>query len=259
VTALVDPAIRNGLVAHLPARLVDEMLTAYVEAKQKYYEGGLRLSEVEGGRFCEAVFRLLQHASGKPVTPLGRSLDSEKLILQLASLATSFPDSIRIHIPRALRMVYDIRNKRDAAHLADGIDPNLQDATLVVGTLDWILAELIRLYHSVSADEAQAIVETLVTRKAPAIEVIGDFLKVLNPQLAASDYVLLLLYHQGRRGATLEDLTTWARPSMRRNLRRTLHRLEHDNAFVHSAGDRITITATGMRDVERKRLYVLQS
>jgi hypothetical protein len=43
----------------------------------------------------------------------------------------SAPDSIRLHIPRTFRVIYDIRNKRDAAHLGDGIDPNLQDSTLV--------------------------------------------------------------------------------------------------------------------------------
>ena len=30
-----------------------------------------------------------------------------------------------------LRVVYDIPNKRDAAHLTDGIDPNVQDVTIV--------------------------------------------------------------------------------------------------------------------------------
>jgi len=84
-------------------------------------------------------------------------------------------DGIRIHIPRALRTVYDIRNKRDAAHLADGIDPNLQDATFVIGTLDWILAEFVRLFHGVSADEAQKIVTDLVRKRVPAFKILAAF------------------------------------------------------------------------------------
>jgi len=77
--------------------------------------------------------------------------------------------------------VYDIRNKRNAAHLADGIDPNFQDATLVVSVVDWILAELIRLNHSVPPDEAKKIVETIVARSAPIVQDFDGFLKVLNP------------------------------------------------------------------------------
>ena len=80
-----------------------------------------------------------------------RSSLAEAIANYLQNLPSSAqPDSIRLHIPRALRMVYDIRNKRDAAHLANGIDPNLQDSTLVISVLDWVLAELIRLHHTVS-------------------------------------------------------------------------------------------------------------
>src|SRR5206468_8257346 len=121
-------------------------------------------------------------------------------------------DSIRLHIPRALRVVYDIRNKRDAAHLADDIDPNRQDATLVTSVLDWVLAEFVRLSHNVSADEAQRIIEELVTRQVPAIQDFAGFLKVLRPGLRASDHLLLLLYQRGHDGATLDELSGWSRP-----------------------------------------------
>ena len=67
-------------------------------------------------------------------------------------------------------MVYDIRNKRDAAHLADDIDPNEQDATLVAATLDWVMAEFVRLHRGVSADEAQKIIGSLVARSPPAVQ-----------------------------------------------------------------------------------------
>src|SRR5688572_19963302 len=135
--------------------IVAELLDAHAEAKHNFYLGGLRLSAVEGGRFCEAAFRALEELAGRPKTPLGKQLDTDKLISALANLSTtSHPDAIRLHIPRSLRVVYDIRNKRDAAHLADGIDPNLQDATLVVSVLDWVLSELVRLVHNVSPNEA---------------------------------------------------------------------------------------------------------
>ena len=249
-------SIKAGLTPPLPSGLVDELLAAYADAKQKFYEGGLRLAEVEGGRFCEAAFRLAQCAGGLAVTPVGSQLNTDALIDQLRSLPLSVSASIRLHIPRSLRVVYDIRNKRDAAHLADGIDPNLQDATLVTSVLDWVLAEFVRLYHAVTPNEAQAIVDDLVTRRAPAVQTFGSFQKVLSPKLKAGDHVLLLLYHQGKHGATLDDLSAWVHPKMRANLRSTLRRLEHDKAFVHNDGTKYLITDAGLRDVERRKLYV---
>lgn len=253
--AISNP-IRDNLVKNLDEKLVDELLNAHKEAKTNFYLGGLRLNAVEGGRFCEAAFRILQFITTKSFTPLNKSLDTDKLIIQLANTPSNkFSDSIRLHIPRALRVVYDIRNNRDAAHLADGIDPNLQDATIVVSILDWVLAEFIRLYHSVPPDEAQKIVENLVTRKAPAIQSFGSFLKVLNPNLKAGDYVILLLYQCGSSGASINELQNWVRPVMVSNLKMTLNRLVNDKAFVHFDGARYFITFTGQQEVDNRHLY----
>src|SRR5690349_8508101 len=90
--------------------------------------------------------------------------------------------------------------------------PIIQDATLVISNIDWALAELVRLYHDVSADQAQQIVDGLVARAVPAVQDFNGFLKVLKPGLQASPYVLLLLYECGTRGATLAELDTWVRP-----------------------------------------------
>lgn len=241
--------------ASLDPTLIDELLEAHEEAKRNFYLGGDRLAEVEGGRFCEAAFRLLEQITTRSFTPLGTQIDTQRLIRQLENLPSgAHSDSVRLHIPRALRMVYDIRNKRDAAHLADGIDPNVQDSTLVACAIDWVLAEFIRLYHHVPADEAQRIVDDMVTRKAPVVQEFEGFLKLLRTDLPAGDSCLLLLYHCGVRGADFGQLLGWVRPEMRGNLRRTLTRLEHDKAFVHHNGERYFITRTGQQEVETRKL-----
>ncbi len=248
--------IRQGLAKSHSKKLVDELLEAYIEAKRNFYLGGLRLSSVEGGRFCEAAFRLLEEATTGTFTALGKQLDVEKLRTKLANLpGNAFNDSIRLHIPRALRVVYDIRNNRDAAHLADNIDPNFQDSTLVVYVLDWVLAEFVRLYHTVPANEAQDIVESLVTRTAPVVQDFAGFLKILNPSLPAGDYFLVLLYQRGAGGATLQELSNWSKPKMRANLKSTLGRLVDDRSFAHFDGLKYFITLSGIRDVEKRKLY----
>lgn len=243
-------------MAAYDATLVDELLAAHEEVKANFFLGGLRLSEVEGGRFAEAALRLLQQESTGTYDPLGASLDTESTIKALARLPRgSHPDSVRLHIPRSLRVIYDIRNNRDAAHLGDGIDPNLQDASVVVAIVDWVLAEFVRLHHSVTPDEAQAIVEELVTRRAPVIQDFDGFLKLLDPKLGATDQCLVLLYQRGKKGAEHGELEAWVHPRSRANLRRTLRGVVEDKAFAHqdSAG-RYFITQSGQLDVESRRL-----
>ncbi len=248
--------IRKGLSGVHDKKLVDELLEAYVEAKRNFYLGGLRLSAVEGGRFCEAAFRMLQERATGAYKPLGKQLDVEKLRVDLSNIsAASQPDSVRLHIPRALRVVYDIRNSRDAAHLADSIDPNLQDSMLVVSVLDWVLAEFVRLYHTIPANEAQSIVQSLVTRRAPVVQDFAGFLKILDPDLSAGDHLLVLLYQRGKDGAKYADLDAWSKPTMRPNLKATLNRLVDDRAFAHFDGGKYYITESGMREVEKRKLY----
>jgi hypothetical protein len=250
--------IRQALAARRDAKLIDELLAAYQEAKAAFYQGGHRLQAVEAGRFCEAAFRLLEEETTGRFTAIGAVLDTDGLIAALARIPKSagHDSSIRLRIPRALRVVYDIRNNRDTAHLASGIDPNLQDATLVIGTLDWVLAEFLRLWHAptISADEAQQIVESLVTRRAPVIEDFDGFLKVLNPNLSHGQHLLVLLYHCGAKGATPTQLREWATPTMRKNMNRLYARLEHELNYIHCAGDRVRITKRGIQCVDESRI-----
>ncbi|MCP3803460.1 winged helix-turn-helix transcriptional regulator [Allokutzneria sp. A3M-2-11 16] len=234
--------------------LVKEILAAYEQAKQNYYLGGHRLSAVEGGRFCEAAYRILEFVTTAKFTPIGDILDTERVAKRLSGLpGASYSKSLRIYIPRALRVVYDIRNSRDAAHLGDGIDPNLQDATLVVSVLDWVLAEFIRLSGSASADVAQRLVENLVTRKLPVVQDFGSFPKILRTDLRAGDYVLVLLYHVGPEGARTSELQQWVPSHMRANLRRTLRTLE-SKALIHRHNENSLITYLGQKRVEVERL-----
>lgn len=250
-------AVRQNLSKKFDSKLVEELLASYHQAKENFYIGGLRLSAVEGGRFCEAAFRLLEQATTQKFTPLSKKLDTERLIITLSNIVPgTHSDSVRLYIPRCLRTVYDIRNNRNTAHLADGIDPNLQDASLVISVIDWVMAEFVRLFNKTTADEAKDIIDKIVTKRAPAVQDFSGFLKVLKPDLKASGYVLLLLYE---RSATYSELESWVRPTMRGNLRRTLSKLVDDSAFVHYDGEKYTITLLGCAEVETKKLHCIES
>lgn len=256
---MTDPATKNALINRFPAKLVDQLIECYEEQKKNLYLGRMRPNEVEGGRFAEAAFRMLQHAAGLPVTPLGTQLDTDGLIRQLLNIpSANASDSIRLHIPRTLRVIYDIRNKRDAAHLADGIDPNLQDSTLVSCAIDWVLAEFVRLAHGISPDKAFELVKAITVRHIPAVEEFGGFLKTLRPALGPSDRILLLLYHRAESGATDSELSGWLKPSQRANLNRTLKQLEHDKDQIVLSGGKYMLTRRGILAIESKKLVEVE-
>lgn len=244
--------VRQGFIgAGLPEDVVDEVLEAYTEAKRRFHLGDHRPQAVEGGRFSEGVFRLMQHATGQKMTPLGKTLPSLDLLIPRLESGSGH-DSVRLHIPRTLKLIYDIRNKRDTAHLGDGIDPNLQDATLVTNNMDWVMAELVRLYHGVGTDEAQAAIENLLTKEVPAVQEI-EGQPVIHAKLQPREEALLLLYRAGREGATIDELAAWLRTKRRDHLNDRLKKLDEAKlVLIHPVSGRVYITDAGIHEVETK-------
>lgn len=249
--------VQAGFVAAgMPAELADEVIEGYAETKRRYYLGDHRPTAVEGGRFCEAVTRVLEHELFGKYTKFGKTLPSlDENRLRTFAQASHPNESIRRHVPKALYFVYGIRNTRDIAHLGDGIDPNFQDATLVVNALDWIMAELVRIYHTVTPDEAHAIITDLVTREVPVIEEI-DGQPVCSKDLTVGEQILVFLYRAGRDvGLGISELQRQMRHNNKSNLTTAVKRLDGKGlVLLHPQTKKAHITSKGMADVEARRL-----
>lgn len=237
----------------MPKALVSEALDAFESAKRRFFLGDFRPQAVDGGRFSEAVGRIVEWATTGAFTPLTSNTFNMDQAIKNAekSAAAAASDSMRLHIPRTLKLIYDIRNRRNTAHLRDGIDPSLQDATLIVNNMNWVLAELVREYHSVPAAEAQALIEELVAREVPMIQEFDGKPRLLKT-IAAGDHVLVLLYWADRT-LSKSELAAWVPDKMRGNLTRTLKRL-HDLHLVDLSPDSAQITMLGVRRVESEGL-----
>lgn len=199
--------VSDGLVSKgVPEDVAKAVVAEHAEAKRRYALDDLGPQAVSGDRFTEAVLRALQALAGLEVTGLTEKFKADAVLTALPNLEQGVaPDSVRLAIPRALRVIYDVRNKRNTAHLLGGIDPNLQDATLIVSVMDWVVAELVGLTHKLPHGEAQAFVDGLVTKEVPAIQVIAGQPVVLA-DISARDRALLTLYRAGAAGHTIDDL-----------------------------------------------------
>lgn len=246
--------IRNQLIQAIDLPLVDTLLKAYGDLKNNYYLGKHKPSELEGGHFAEVAIRILELVTTGNYTPLGQHLPKFDLreVEKYAQLpSVNYPDSVRIHIPRAILAIYGIRNRRGVGHVGGDVTPNLSDSTFIVATCDWILAELIRLYYTSSLEEAQRLIDTLVVRKVPLIQDFDGFLKVLDPSLSVPKQILVLLYQRGAEGALRGELSKWVKTSAG-NLSNALSRLANSQKYLHYSGSRYLITRAGETYVEEE-------
>ena len=242
--------IKDELSNFFPVELVDSLIDSYVELSGNYVRNKLRPSEVEGGRFCESVVRIMQYETTKTYTTIGVTINLDIEIEKLKNLSkTDYSDSLRLHIPRTLRVIYDIRNKRDAAHLGE-ISPNLMDATLILNCCKWILAELFRIKFKIPIAEAQRVLDGLVEKDIPIIQDFSGFPVILKPDMTVRDRIMILLYNKAPEGVKRQELSLWIAPKMRKQIATNLSRLQHDRSYIHRDGDWIYITRAGEKYVE---------
>jgi hypothetical protein len=235
----------------LPEDLVASLLDEYESNKRRYFLNDYRPAAVDAGRFCEAVTRVVQYLGKDPHVPLSAEIKVESALNKIEN-DMSLEEGLRLHIPRAIRLVYGVRNKRDTGHLKSGIDPSLQDATLVVGTLDWILAELVRVAHGVTSDEAQDLIAGIATKDVPLVSVYNDK-PVLLADLKHVDHLLVVLYWASSGSVTRGQIRGWLPEKMTKNLSRVLSAAEKDH-YVHLDGSDVFLTPKGRRYVEENGL-----
>ena len=212
--------------AELPAALAKDLLDAYAEIVINFAEGRWEPSELNGGKLCEAVYTIIDGYMGGTYQP--RAAKPKSMAAACQKLETTYPGahrSPRIQIPRMIVALYEIRNNRGVGHAGGDVNPNQMDATAVLYMSKWLMAELVRLLHGLTTDEATELVEVLVEREIALVWKWGDKRRVLKTGLTLKQQVLLLLSSVNE--ATDAELVVWLEHKrvgdLRKNVLRPMH------------------------------------
>ena len=241
-------------LASVPAQFRKKLIGAYESLKRSHTECRYESAGLAAGKLCEVALRLLQHAVTGAFTPYGKKIpnfvdECRKLV---AAPSTSAIESLRIIIPRGLVFMYSMRSKRGIGHVGGDVEANRIDSATLARMADWIICELVRIYHGLSLEEAQDIVDGLSVRQLPDVWEVGGKRRVIRKGLTASQEVLLLLYSNAGSFVLVEDLCGWveySRPSMfKRNILRPLHK----KRFVEYDEDSevVYLSPLGVQEVE---------
>lgn len=178
------------LSSKFPVALITDLICSYEDVVIEYRKGKWEETLWKCGKFAENVFRLLYFlVAGKEVS----EVKNMREVKEKVEKCTSLPESVRILIPRiTLSMIYTPRSKRGAVHIKE-INPNFMDATLSVLACQWIMAEFLRLYHTSEEEKVAELINKLVQRKIPFIEVHGGEKFIIKPLGCKNEILLLLL------------------------------------------------------------------
>lgn len=191
------------------------IIDTYIELKKRYVKSFFNdeydAVGLSSGKFCEIVFRFLENEIYKRHTPFDKHISNFPTEINKLSQAPSTQgnESVRVIIPRALVFIYTLRNKRGIGHIGGEIEANSIDIGTIVKSIDWVMCELIRLYHKLNLSEAQNIIDSLNLKMLPEIWNVNGNRRVIKSGLTFSQKVLILLYNELDNKASIKELFEW--------------------------------------------------
>lgn len=234
--------IINDLSTQFERSAVVSLIEAYEELITKHRSGDLEGALTKAGRFVEHALRIIE---SKRTGSLPSEIKSVSETIRTLEKDTSLPESLKILIPRALYgMIYNIRSKRDAVHVKE-IDPSGIDVAMAVSAASWVIAELLRMYHT--SDEALVAQRMLALTRAsiPFIEAIeGE--AFVGRKVSPKVELLLLLANSSSAGMTRKEVGLRAKcsaPAVTKGLQalddeRFIHLANSQKYFITSGGEK---------------------
>jgi len=250
----------SKVLTGIPAGLRDPLFQSYEEIVTNFAEHRWEPAELNGGKFCEVVYSIISGVifgffQTRPTKPRNMVAACAALEATPAQPGRVGDHSLRILIPRALPFLYDIRNNRGVGHAGGDVNPNFMDATAVYAMASWTLAELVRMFHAISTQEAQETVDALVERKIGLVWEVDQIKRVLDPDMNKDAQALVLLYARPA-WVSEPDLFTWVEYSTANMFRKNILRVLHQRRLIEydPKQRRARISPLGSQRVEQQIL-----
>jgi hypothetical protein len=232
--------ICQNLSGAIDPAIVAQLVETYERVISKFRTGDLDGCLVTAGKFVEHTLRAIEfiRAGAAP-----REIRSPAETIKQIEKDQNLPEPIRILIPRiAYSMIYEVRSKRGAVHVKD-LDPRQIDGSLAVHAASWVIAELLRLYHSSSEDGVAEAMAVLMRGHLPFVEVFGDE-QVVTKDVPCKVEILLLLSRAVPSGLDRKALgksTKFPPPTVTR----AIQRMEADRHIHKTRNGTFHITGPG--------------
>ena len=243
--------VEKILSSQFPPELTLGLLSAYKNALFEARKHNWQYVGNEIGQFVECSRRVIEFKLSTKFTPL-----TEKLPIFNNSVLDSWEkipktiacESYRIIIPRVLYSMYCIRNKRGMIHKSS-INPNSLDASQLIASQKWVLAEMIRLESNLSFHETEKIIQLITSKEIDILWQVEEtgIRRVLNVRMRAKEKVLILLYIENcQTENSLKTSIEYSNSSMFHKLILSLHK----DRLIEYAEGKCILSPLGVEQAE---------
>lgn len=244
---MLNPKIKLHLASRYPSELVVALLGAYEEVLTNYRIEKWKSSELDAGHFVEAARRVIEQELFGNYTPLSKSMGSfSPAVLSKYESATG-DEAFRILMPRVLFSIYCIRNKRGVGHIS-AISPNKLDATYILNSTKWVLAEFLRIAILTNPNEDHELTNAILEREVDLIWDDGESFMILNSKLKTNQKILISLYKRDR--IQIEKLRALIEYKNKSDFRKLAEKLKSSKLIDITADSICKLSPLGVKEAE---------
>jgi len=244
---VLNPKVKVHLNNRYPCELVDALLGAYEDVLTNYRIEKWKPSELDAGHFVEAARRIIEQELFDSFASLSKSMGSfSPSVLSKYESATG-DEAFRILMPRVLYSIYCIRNKRGVGHIS-AISPNKLDATYILNSTKWVLAEFVRIAISTNADEAHELTSAILEREVDLIWDDGESFMILNNKLKANQKIIVSLYKRDR--VEIEELRDLIGYKNKSDFRKLAEKLKSNKLIDITVDSICKLSPLGVKEAE---------
>lgn len=233
----VDPQLAEQLIGE--ATSIEE---AFLLRKWKY-------TELDGGRFAEIAARIIYSVDSGNLSRT-KGVDDCLKYVDNEQVPHRFPErQASIHLVKVIRAVYKLRSQRGAVHVSPTYSANEIDSRLIVESVRWLLADLLRIFVITDREQVAATVRSLARFPQPIIRQYRDLPLLQSVSFTTEEEILAHLLNSDG-GMTAQELIVVI-PKSASGVRQALTKLSsaQSRQIVQRAGKWI-ITDLGVTRIE---------
>jgi hypothetical protein len=194
--------LKIALAKAVNPQLAEQLVNEFVAFEEAFLLKRWKYSELDGGRFTEVAARIIYVVDSsnvsrtKPVDDCFRYIDNEQV-------PHAYPERQgAIHLVKVLRAIYKLRSQRGAVHVSPTYTANEIDSRLILESVRWVLADLLRVFVTTDREMVANIVRDLARFPHPLIRNIEDEPLLQSVTFTTEEEVLAHLLHAGNGLAT---------------------------------------------------------
>lgn len=194
--------LKAALAKAVAPQLAEQLVDQFVAVEEAFLLRKWKYSELDGGRFTEVAARIIYSVDSSNLS-LTKSVDDCLKYIDNDQVPHAFPErQTAIHLTKVLRAIYKLRSQRGAVHVSPMYTANEIDSRMILESVRWVLADLLRIFASTDREMVAGIIRDLSRFPQPLIRNIKDEPLLQAITFTTEEEILAHLLHESEGLAT---------------------------------------------------------